>query len=59
MSNPDTLPVNNRFSILNDLNDQEQSLDTNNGKPHGNESNQFGVVTTREKESGVGKGALP
>ena len=26
---------------LNDLDDQEHSLDTNNGKPHGNESNQF------------------
>ena len=35
MSNPDTLPVNNRFSILSDLDDQEESLDTNNGKPHG------------------------
>ena len=34
------MPVNNRFSILSDLNDQEDSLDTNNGKPHGNESNQ-------------------
>ena len=41
MSNPDTLPVNNRFSILSDLDDQEDSLDTNNGKPHGNESNQI------------------
>ena len=38
MSNPDTLPVNNRFSILNDLDDQEH---TNNGKPHWNECNQF------------------
>ena len=34
------MPVNNRFSILSDLNDQEDSLDTNNGKPRGNESNQ-------------------
>ena len=41
MSNPGTLPVNNRLSILNDLDDQEDSLDTNNGKPHGSESNQI------------------
>ena len=41
VSNPDTLPVNNRFSILNDVDDQEDSLVTNNGKPHGNESNQI------------------
>ena len=41
MSNPDTLPVNNRFSILNALDDQQDSLDTNNGTPHGNDGNQF------------------
>ena len=41
MSNPDALPANHRFSILSDLDDQEDSLDTNNGKPHGNESNQI------------------
>ena len=41
MSNPDALPANNRFSILSDLDDQEDSLDTNNEKPHGNESNQI------------------
>ena len=43
MSNPDTLPISNTFSILNDLDDQEDSLDINNGKPHGNESNQIKI----------------
>ena len=35
MSNADVLPVNNRFSILSDLDDHEDSLDTNNEKSHG------------------------
>ena len=47
MSNPDTLSVNNTFSILNDLDDQEDSLDTNNGKPHGNESNQIKICNVQ------------
>mgnify|MGYP002804703060 CR=1 FL=1 len=43
MLNPDTLLVNNRFSMLNDLDDQENPLGINNGKPHGNESNQIKI----------------
>ena len=48
VSNPDALPVINIFSILSDLDDQEDSLDTNNGKPHGNESNQIKKAMSKQ-----------
>ena len=48
VSNPDALPLINIFSILSDLDDQEDSLDTNNGKPHGNESNQIKKAMSKQ-----------